>query len=137
MLLHTFYIPTIIWYLSGTFCDGYNVFINPYSFLRSRFHFWKVFAKLTILLGIWREWLMEKLKNMIEILLNILSHQGRNFFLILHSIYQTDGVWKQICTVGGLIFSAKTTIYTHKRYVSNKCSEKKIQWFFLKYLSSF
>lgn len=126
--LHTAYIPTIIWYLRSAFCHECNVFINPHSFLRS--HFWKIFVKLTILLGIWRQWLTKKLKNMITALPNTAFHWGQNFLLIyiVHT-KQMECENKSLLWVA-LSFQPKQCTYTHKWYASNKSPEKKFQGFF-------
>ena len=61
-----------------------------------------------------------------EILLNILSHWGQNFFLI-YTVYikQMECENKSVLWVA-LSFQLKQSIYIHKRYVSNKSSEKTI-----------
>lgn len=124
MLLHMGYISTTISYLRSTFCDECNVFINPHSFLKSRFYFWKISAKLTILLGIWRQWLTEKLKNMIEAFPNTVSHWGQNFLLI-HTVHtkQMECENKSLLWVA-LSFQPKQSTHTHKRDASNKSPEK-------------
>lgn len=72
-----------------------------------------------------------------EILLNILSHWGQNFFLI-YTVYtkQMECENKSVLWVA-LSFQLKQSIYTHKRYVSSKSSEKTISEILLRIFVQF